>query len=80
MMDTDCAVNEHTDTRHNRTLLEEARKHMYNSRELCVFDLNKLRDVLEQFVHNDDVKGKLKDDCLLFLNCLTQIIEKQSLH
>ena len=74
LIDTE-SFNEQTDNCHN-TRLGEAKKRMYDSHELCVFDLNKIREVLEQFVQNEDVNGKLKDECSFMLNCLARAIEK----
>jgi hypothetical protein len=69
------SVTKESDASHN-TLILKAREHMYNSRELCLYDLNKIKEVLKQFVHNDDVDGKLKTESLSLLNCLTRFIDK----
>jgi hypothetical protein len=54
----------------------KAKGRMYNSPELCSFDLKKTREVLQQFVNNDDVEEKLKTESFSLLNCLTRVISE----
>ena len=47
---------------------------MYNFRELCLFDLNKVNEVVEHFVNNDDVNEGLKRQSSFLLNLLNRVI------
>ena len=58
------------------TVLVNAKRQMYNSRELCLFDLLKIRDVLEQFVNNDDLDEKLRNVSSSLLTCLRNFTTK----
>ena len=57
-----------------RHFLLKAKQHMYNSRELCLFDLNKINEVVEHFVNNDDVNKDLKRQSSFLLNLFNRII------
>lgn len=56
------------------TSIFKANAHMYGTRELCLFDLNKIKDVLEYFVDDEDVGDKLKTESLSLLNALKRVI------
>ncbi|XP_028392950.1 2-oxoglutarate and iron-dependent oxygenase JMJD4-like isoform X2 [Dendronephthya gigantea] len=47
-------------------------QYMYYSRDLCLFDLVKIKDVLEKFLDHEDVQGTLKQDCTILLCCLVK--------
>ena len=55
-------------------LVSKAEQRMYNSHELCLFDLHKIKDVIQQFVNNDDMEEKLKSHSSFLLNFLNRII------
>ena len=70
-MDANFQPAEDGNTRH---FFVKAKQHMYNFCELCLFDLNKVNEVVEHFVNNDDVNEGLKRQSSFLQNLLNRVI------